>query len=53
MTGRKNTVVSPVDGPIFARNMQRKEIEIPRKIVHHVGFIYKIVWNVLSEFFDQ
>jgi len=40
---RKNTVVSPDDGHIVARNMQRKEINILRKIVHQVGFIYKII----------
>jgi len=38
-----NTVVSPDDGHIVARNMQRKEINILRKIVHQVGFIYKII----------
>jgi hypothetical protein len=33
------------DGYIVARNMYRKEINIfvPRKIVHQVGFIYKII----------
>jgi len=40
---RINTVVSPDDGHIVARNMQRKEINILRKIVHQVGFIYKII----------
>jgi hypothetical protein len=42
--GRKcriNTVVSPDDGHIVARNMYRKEISILRKLVHQVGFIYK------------
>jgi len=39
---RINTVVSPEDGHIVARNLQRKEINILRKIVHQVGFIYKI-----------
>ena len=38
---RINTVVSPDDGHIVARNKQRKEINIIRKIVHQVGFIYK------------
>jgi len=36
-----NTVVSPADGHIVARNMYRKEINILRKTVHQVGFIYK------------
>jgi len=40
---RINTVVSPDDGHIVARNMWRKEINILRKIVHQVGFLYKIV----------
>ena len=39
---RINTVVSPDDGHIVTRNMKRKEINILRKIVHQVGFIYKI-----------
>jgi hypothetical protein len=40
-----NTVVSPDDGHIVAQNTQRKEINILRKtkIVHQVGFIYKII----------
>jgi len=29
-----HTVISPDDGHIFARNMWRKEINIPRKIEH-------------------
>jgi len=37
-----NTVVSPDDGHIVAQNMYRKEINILRKIVHQIGFIYKI-----------
>jgi hypothetical protein len=40
-----NTVVSPDDGHTVARNMQRKEINILRKIVHQVGFIYKIIYS--------
>jgi hypothetical protein len=40
---RIDTVVSPDDGHIVARNMLRKEINILRKIVHQVGFIYKII----------
>ena len=39
---RINTVVSPYDGHIVARNMQRKEINIIRKTVHEYGFINKI-----------
>jgi len=39
---RKNTVFSPDDRRIVARNMQRKEINLLRKTVHEVGFIYKI-----------
>jgi hypothetical protein len=38
-----DTAVSPDDEHMVARNMQRKEINILRKIVHHVGFIYKII----------
>jgi len=40
---RINTFVSPDDGRIVARNMQRKEISILRKTVHQVDFIYKII----------
>ena len=40
---RISTVVSPDDGHIVARNKQRKEINILRKIVHQVGFIYKLI----------
>jgi len=39
---RINTVVSPDDRHIVSRNLQRKEINILRKIVYKVGFIYKI-----------
>jgi len=35
-------ISSPDDGHTVARNMQRKEINILRKIVHQVGFIYKM-----------
>ena len=45
---RINTVVSPDDGHIVARNMSREEINILKKIVHQVGFIYKILRNVLQ-----
>ena len=38
-----DTVISPDDGHIVARNMQRKEINILRKTVHQVDFIYKII----------
>jgi len=40
---RINTVVSSDDGYKVARNMYRKEINILRKIVHQVGFIYSII----------
>jgi len=42
---RINTVVCPDDGHIFAPNTYRKEINILRKIVHQVGFIYKSLRN--------
>jgi len=42
------TVVSPDDGHIVARNMYRKEINILRKIVHQIGFIYKIIQGCRS-----
>jgi hypothetical protein len=35
---RIKTVVSPDDGHIVARNINRREINIPRKIAHLVGF---------------
>jgi len=49
---RMNTVVSPDDGHIVSRNIQRKERNILRKIVHQVGFIYKIIegWTVNIKF---
>jgi len=40
---RIDTVTSPDDGHIAAQNMYRKEINILRKIVHQVGFIYEII----------
>jgi len=40
---RINIVISPDDGHIVARNIYRKEINILRKIVHEVRFIYKII----------
>jgi 2-phospho-L-lactate guanylyltransferase (CobY/MobA/RfbA family) len=39
---RVNTVVSPDEGQIVARNMLRKEINVLRKFVHQVDFIYKL-----------
>ena len=39
---RTNPIVSPDYGHIVAQNMYRKEINILRKIVHQIGFIYKI-----------
>ena len=44
---RIDTVISPDDGHIVARNMPRKEINILRKIVHQVGFIYKMTQDDL------
>jgi hypothetical protein len=38
-----NTVASPDDGHTVARNTYRKEINIPRKILHKVGFIYEVI----------
>jgi len=40
---RVDMVVSPDDGHIVTRNMYRKERNILRKIVHHVGFIYNSI----------
>jgi len=37
-----NTVDSPNDGHIVPRNVYRKQINMLRKIMHQVGFIYKI-----------
>ena len=39
---RIHTVVPPDDGHIVARNMQRQEINILRKTVQQVAFVYKI-----------
>ena len=39
---------SPDDGQTVARNMQRKEINILRRIVHQVGFIYKIIKSFIT-----
>ena len=38
-----DTVISPDDRHIVGRNMQRREINILRKTVHQVGFIYNII----------
>jgi len=40
---RTDTVISPDNGHTVARNMYRKDINILRKTVHQVGFIYKII----------
>ena len=41
---RIDTVTSSDDdGHVVARNMYRKEINVLKKIVHQVGFIYKII----------
>ena len=44
---RIDAVISPDDGHIVTQNMLRKEINILRKIVHQVGFIYKMDIPVL------
>jgi len=49
---RINTFVSPDDGHIVAQYMFRKEINILRKIVHQVGFIYKFLL-VLPECLEE
>jgi hypothetical protein len=41
-------VISPDDGHKLTRNMSRKEINILRKTVHQVGFIYKTPVTVRS-----
>jgi len=38
---RIDTDISSSDGHIVARNIKRKEINILKKNVHQVGFIYK------------
>ena len=48
---RINTVVSPNDGHIVARNMYRKEINILRKTVHQVGSIYKKKYVHIPSFY--
>jgi hypothetical protein len=50
---RINTVVSPDDGHKVARNIWRKGINIPRKIVHKLGFIYKIPLIFLTVLFPH
>jgi hypothetical protein len=45
-----NTVVSPDDGHIFARNLSRL-INVLRKIVNQVGSIYKV--NEIRAHFDK
>ena len=44
-----NTVVSLDDGHMVAQNMYRKEMNILRKIVHQVDFIYKIIQGCTSQ----
>jgi hypothetical protein len=45
---RIDTVISADDGHTVGRKIYRKEINILRKFVHQVGFIYKIIqgWTV-------
>jgi hypothetical protein len=40
---RVDTVISPDDGHMIARNVYRREINILDRSVHVVGFIYKTV----------
>jgi hypothetical protein len=47
---RIDRVISPDDGHTGARNMLRKEINILRKIVYQVGFIYKILLEKITGF---
>jgi hypothetical protein len=42
-----DTVISPDDGHIVTQNIERKEINILRKIVQQVGFIYKKILLLL------
>jgi len=46
---RLDTVVSPDDGNMIARNMQRKEINILRKIVHRVALFTGLDKDELSK----
>ena len=41
---RIDTVISPDDGHMVARNMSRREINILSRIVHLVGFLCKIIF---------
>jgi len=46
---RINTVVSPDDGHIVARNMYRLiNTRIPRINCHQAGFIYKITTKIIT-----
>jgi hypothetical protein len=45
----KNTVVSPNDGHIVARNNKRKETDILGISVHQVGFIYKTLKKMFGQ----
>jgi hypothetical protein len=45
---RIDTVISPDDGHIVARNMYTKEINILRKILHQVVFIFEIIQGCTS-----
>jgi len=47
---RIDSVISPDDGHIVARNMCRKEINILGKIVHQVGFIYGIIQGLYIKY---
>ena len=43
---RIDTVISPDDGHTVDRILQRKEINTLRKMVHQVGFIYEILFQI-------
>jgi len=44
---RIDTVISPDDGHIVARNTYRKEINILKKLCNQIGFIYKMTRVVI------
>ena len=50
---RTDTVISPDDGHVVARNTLRREINILSRIVHLVGFICKITYNIYTNRCEQ
>jgi len=46
VTSTKCRINTVDDGHRFGRNIYRKQINIIRKIVYQVGFIYKIKYSV-------